>query len=111
MAVTITMHHQLTFLLSSAKDLMLPCLNKKLLGIDCPGCGMQRSVHLLLHGDFLAAFKMYPAIYPIFFLLIFLVSNIFVKYKYAHQIKLFLMLLTAMTIIISYILKMNNLFN
>lgn len=111
MAVTITMQHQLTILLSNAEDLMLPCLNKKLLGIDCPGCGMQRSAHLLLQGDFWAAFKMYPAIYPILFLLIFLVSNIFIKFKYAHHIKLFLMLLTATTIIISYILKMNNLFN
>ncbi|TXN36279.1 DUF2752 domain-containing protein [Flagellimonas hymeniacidonis] len=90
---------------------MLPCLNKKLFGIDCPGCGMQRAVHLLFHGDFVAAFKMYPAIYPILILLTFLVSNIFVKFKYAHHIKLFLMLLTAGTIIVSYILKMNNFFN
>lgn len=101
------MYQQLTMLLLSAKDFMLPCLNKKLFGIDCPGCGMQRSMHLLFHGEFMEAFKMYPAIYPIVLLLVFLVSNVFLKLKFGPQIKFFLMLLTAGTIIVSYILKMN----
>ncbi|WP_313777726.1 DUF2752 domain-containing protein [Flagellimonas amphidinii] len=72
---------------------------------------MQRAIHLLLHGEFMAAFKMYPAIYPILMLLLFLVSNLFVKFKYAHYIKVTLILLVTATIIVSYILKMNNLFN
>ena len=105
------MFSQLTILLLSAKDYMLPCLNKKLFGIDCPGCGMQRAAHLLLHGDFVAAFKMYPAVYPIVLLLLFLISNLFLKLKYANQIKFYLMLVTAGTIIVSYVLKMNSLFN
>ena len=98
-------------ILLATKDYMLPCLNKKLFGIDCPGCGMQRAVDLLFHGDFVGAFKMYPAVYPIALLLLFLVSNLFLKMKYAHQVKFFLMLVTAGTIIVSYVLKMNSLFN
>ena len=42
---------------------MLPCLNKKLFGIDCFGCGTQRSLMLLYQGDFIGAFHMFPAIY------------------------------------------------
>ncbi|MEW2921520.1 DUF2752 domain-containing protein [Muricauda sp. ANG21] len=105
------MYLQPTIFLFNLKDYMLPCLNKKLFGLECPGCGMQRSVHLLFQGDFVGAFKMYPAIYPILILLAFLVSNIFVKYKFADQIKLILMLTTATAILVSYLLKMNNLFN
>lgn len=105
------MYLQPTILAFSLKDYMLPCLNKQLLGLDCPGCGIQRSADLLLHGEFLAAFQMYPGIYPIVLLLIFLITSSFVKFKFAQQIKLALMLLTAGTIIVSYILKMNNLFN
>nr|WP_299384259.1 DUF2752 domain-containing protein [Allomuricauda sp.] len=105
------MFSQLTILLLSAKDYMLPCLNKKLFGFDCPGCGMQRAVHLLFHGDFVGAFKMYPAIYPILVLLVFLTTGLFVKMKYAQQIKFFLLMVTAATIVISYIIKMNNHFN
>jgi hypothetical protein len=89
---------------------MLPCLNKKLFGVECPGCGMQRSVQLLFQGDFVEAFKMYPAIYPIILLLAFLVSTLFIKFKFADQIKLILMLTTAGAILVSYLIKMNILF-
>lgn len=32
------------------------CLFKTLTGLSCPGCGSQRAIHSLLHGDFRAAF-------------------------------------------------------
>lgn len=105
------MYAQPTIFALNLKDYMFPCLNKKMFGLDCPGCGMQRSVDLLLHGEFLAAFQMFPAIYPILLLLIFLTTTLFVKLKYAQQIKMTLMLVAAATIIVSYLLKMNNLFN
>ncbi|MBZ4034671.1 DUF2752 domain-containing protein [Flavobacterium sp. 17A] len=42
---------------------MIPCLFKNIFGFDCLGCGFQRSLFLLFRGEFLAAFKMYPAIF------------------------------------------------
>ncbi|WP_416843979.1 DUF2752 domain-containing protein [Flavobacterium sp. LB3P122] len=42
---------------------MFPCLSKILFGVECLGCGFQRGFLLLLQCNFLAAFKMYPAIY------------------------------------------------
>lgn len=42
---------------------MIPCLSKTLFGIECLGCGFQRSLLLLFKGDFAMAFQMYPAIY------------------------------------------------
>ena len=42
---------------------MLPCFSKTLFGIECLGCGFQRALFLLFQGNFLAAFKMYPALY------------------------------------------------
>jgi hypothetical protein len=104
------MHLQPTIFSLSLEDYMLPCLNKKLFGVECPGCGMQRSAHLLLQGEFMEAFKMYPAIYPLMLLLVFLVSTLFVKFKFANQIKLILMLTTAGSILVSYLIKMNILF-
>lgn len=46
-----------------AEDYMIPCMNKKLFGVECMGCGTQRSLLLLWHGDFVGAFRMFPAIY------------------------------------------------
>lgn len=93
-----------------AKDYMLPCLNKKLFGVECPGCGLQRAASLLLHGEFTAAFKMYPAIYPMILLLLFLGSTLVVKYRYGFFFKWFLVSVTVGTVALSYFIKMNNLF-
>lgn len=42
---------------------MLPCMNKSIFGIECPGCGLQRSFLMLCEGRFVDAFFMFPAIY------------------------------------------------
>ncbi len=90
---------------------MLPCVNKKILGIDCLGCGMQRALALLCKGEFTAAFYMYPAIYPLLVLLIFLGFNFFLKFKHGNSIKITLVVATVSTMIISYIIKMKIIFN
>ena len=48
---------------------MFPCLSKTLFGIECLGCGFQRSLVLFLQGDFSASFKMYPALLTTFLFL------------------------------------------
>ncbi len=85
---------------------MLPCLNKKLFGIDCLGCGLQRSVMLLLQGEFQAAFYMYPAVYPLILLLVFMISRFWILLKYDKHIRILLITITVITIIISYLFKM-----
>lgn len=89
---------------------MLPCLNKKLLGIDCPGCGIQRAFFLVLQGEFEAAFKMYPAIYTLILLGIVLGIGIFYKNKTLNTIRLFLVIINVTIIIISYLIKMKIIF-
>ncbi len=89
---------------------MLPCLNKKLFGIDCVGCGMQRAVVLLFKGEFTAAFHMYPAIYPLLILLAFIGLNFFVQFKNDGLVKTSLMIITAVTMIASYVIKMKIFF-
>lgn len=87
---------------------MLPCLNKQLFGMECLGCGIQRATILLFKGDFLLAFKIYPAIYTLFLLTLFLIFNLFVKFKYDYGIKMGLIVLNVLIIVISYLLKIIN---
>jgi hypothetical protein len=35
-----------------------PCLFHELTGLDCPGCGAQRALHQLLHGNLVAAVRL-----------------------------------------------------
>lgn len=90
-------------------DYMLPCLNKKLFGVDCLGCGIQRALNLLIHGEFIAAFKMYPAIYTLLFLAVIIVLNFFYKIKYAQRIISILAVINVLIIVVSYLIKMNQL--
>ena len=87
------------------EDYMLPCFTKQLLGVDCPGCGLQRAFVFLIQGEFIDAFKMYPALYPILFLFGFLALNKFVAFKYANTTIIFLMILSVTAILINYFLK------
>ena len=94
-----------TFLLN-VEEYMLPCLTKQFLGFECPGCGLQRSVAFLLQGDFVAAFKMYPAIYPILLLFGFLLLDNFVKVRHNNKITIFLMVSSVALILGNFILKL-----
>ncbi len=96
---------QLTALVLDIEDYMLPCMNKKYLGVDCPGCGIQRAIALLWEGNFVDAFYMYPAIYPMLLLLSFLLIDLFLKVKYASKIIASLAITTVVFIVINYILK------
>ena len=88
------------------EDYMLPCINKKYLGFECMGCGLQRSVALLINGQFVDAFLMYPAVYTLIALFGFLIVNHFKTFKFGNKIIIILALLNVVTIICSYLLKL-----
>ncbi|GHV59336.1 hypothetical protein FACS1894182_13290 [Bacteroidia bacterium] len=50
---------------------LLPCPTKYFFHIDCPGCGLQRSILALLEGNLGKSLSLYPATIPIFVLLIY----------------------------------------
>lgn len=90
---------------------MLPCINKSIFGIECYGCGAQRALALLIKGDFSEAFFMYPGIYPLLILFLFLLSNLFYKFNNDHKIKIGLIVISALVIGSSYLIKMFSIFN
>jgi hypothetical protein len=92
----------------SPEEYMLPCLNKKLLGFECMGCGGQRALALLLQGDFIAAFYMYPAIYTLIPLFLTVGINLFYKFRYANKIIKILAISSIAIIITSFLIKLIN---
>ena len=42
------------------------CLHKKILGFDCPGCGMTRAIHYFFHLNFLKATELNYAVFGFF---------------------------------------------
>jgi len=91
--------------LTSLEEYMLPCLNKQLTGMDCMGCGIQRSLLLLFKGEFIQAFYMYPAIYSLILLFSVVAINIFKPSKLLGKLIVILALGNVSIIIISFIIK------
>ena len=84
---------------------MIPCMNKKLFGIECPGCGTQRSFLLLINGEFSTAFHIFPAIYSTLLLFLFLGLHFIDKSRDYQKIIIGLAISNALIMIISYIYK------
>lgn len=94
--------------MAKIEDFMLPCLNKKLFGMDCPGCGMQRSLAHISKGEFYDAFHMYPAIYTLLLLAILIAYNFFSKKNIKPRIIYSLAILNIVIILTSYFIKILN---
>jgi len=87
---------------------LLTCPFKKLTGIDCPGCGLQRSVVALLQGNIIKSIEFYPATLPI---LLIALLGIFEKYIPVNKRKLItkpLYIFTGLLIAGSYIFKLSG---
>ncbi|MFB0903861.1 MAG: DUF2752 domain-containing protein [Nonlabens sp.] len=85
---------------------MLPCMSKQLIGMDCPGCGIQRSISFLLEGNISDSFLIYPGLFPGIFLFFFLIFDWFKDIRNGEEIKLWATVITIGTILTSYFIKM-----
>ncbi len=92
--------------MASLEDFMLPCLTKTVFGFECPGCGAQRALSFLLHGEFISAFQMYPAIYTLIPLFLVIGTNHFFKFKNGTKIISILAILSISIIMVSYVYKL-----
>ncbi len=76
-----------------------PCIYQKVLGIPCPGCGLQRSFIELLKGNFVESFHLYPPLLPVLFLFVFLGLHLMFKFRYgALYLKIFAMFTGALMV-------------
>jgi hypothetical protein len=87
---------------------MLPCLSKQVLGMECPGCGLQRSIVLLLQGDIGASVQMYPGLLPMMALFGFMALNRFFPFRRANTVIVGLAGLTVLAILGNFLLKIIN---
>lgn len=85
---------------------MLPCFYKQITGIDCPGCGMQRSFIELLKGNVVASLKLYPAL-PLVFITLGLTSlHLMFKLKNGAEAIKYSFIITTAVVVINYIIHL-----
>lgn len=84
---------------------MLPCMNKQLFGVECPGCGTQRAIAFLLEGEFYEAFKIFPAIYTLGLFFILLGLHLLDKKRNYAKLVIASAILNGAVILIAYLIK------
>lgn len=87
---------------------MIRCMNKKLTGVDCMGCGTQRAFVLFLQGDFAEAFYMFPAIFTTIPLFLFIALHFIDKNRNYQKLIIGFAIANALIMIISYFYKIFN---
>jgi len=92
-------------IISFLEENMLSCPWKSA-GIECTGCGLQRAIIHLLKGEFVEAFIIYPAIYTLIFMMLFLGLHLKFNFVKGHILLKWLFILNITIIIGSYILKL-----
>lgn len=89
---------------------LLPCPLKYLTGIDCPGCGFQRSVIALLKGNLKESLHLYPAAVPFIFTALFVAVDSWQNIDHSGRIKKTAYLITGNIMLISYVFKLYHLY-
>jgi len=86
---------------------LLKCPFKALTGIDCPGCGFQRSVMQLIQGDFHSSFIMYPPTIPLLLFFSYGMADSFFKLDNPQNIvKKTLFIVNGSIVLMSYGIKL-----
>lgn len=83
----------------------IPCWFKKYLGLECPWCGSQRALRLLLNGEFVESVRMFPALIPLILLFVYLALHLVFKFKNGAKILMSLFIFCVVLIVVNYLLK------
>lgn len=92
-------------LISFLEENMLSCQWKEQFNMECTGCGMQRSFIHLLKGELIEAFYMYPAIYTLIIMFVYLGLHLKFDFKQGHKILLYLFITNLALMLLNFIIK------
>ncbi len=91
--------------ISFLEDHLLSCQWKNSIGVECMGCGLQRSFIHLLKGEFTEAFFVYPAIYTLIGMFIFYGLHAKFNFLKGDMVLKWLLILNVIIIISSFAMK------
>ena len=79
-----------------------------LFGMDCPGCGLQRSLVLLAKGQVNDAFHMYPAVFTTVLFFMFVGLHFIDRKRNYHQLMIIFAAVNVFIMLFAYFYKLFN---
>lgn len=95
----------------AAEDYMVTCLNKKIFGIDCFGCGAQRALLMVLEGRFEEAFYLFPAVYTLLIFFLAIIVNLVDRKRNYTSSLIILAVINVVIMVVSYFMRNGNPFS
>lgn len=92
-------------LINQIESALLQCPGKQLVGLNCLGCGLQRSFILLIKGQLIESFLMYPALIPLLLMFGYLIAHLFLNLKKGAKNLQYFYILNTILILANYIIK------
>lgn len=90
---------------------LFPCFFKSHFGIDCPGCGMQRSFISLLKGNVMESFQYHLALIPFIITIVLLIIQLKIKHQNGGKWVMWAFIATSVITIVQFIIKQILFFN
>ncbi len=85
---------------------MQSCFYKQYFGVECPGCGMQRSFIELLKGHFVESLILFPALIPTIIMIIYLILHLIFKFANGANVLKIIFIINTTIVVLSYIYKL-----
>lgn len=82
------------------------CSFREMTGIDCPGCGLQRSLLALLKGDLAESILQFPALLPLAAMFLFLGIHLVFKLKHGALILKIFFISNISLIVLNFVYKL-----
>ena len=89
---------------------LFSCFFKSHFGIDCTGCGIQRSLIALLKGNIIESFQYHAAVIPFIVTIIILIVQLIIKHEKGGKWAMWAFTATTTITIAQYIIKQITLF-
>jgi hypothetical protein len=84
---------------------MFACSFKSLLGIDCPGCGMQRAFIALLRGDLILSLKLNASLIPFISTVFYTICHLIIGFKDGARNIVWLFSFTVLVMVVNFVIK------
>lgn len=84
---------------------LFSCFFKSHFGLECPGCGVQRSVIALLKGNIIESVQLHAAVIPFILTIMLLVAQLIIKHEKGGKWVMWAFIATTTITMVQYIIK------
>ncbi len=84
---------------------LFTCSYKSFLGVECPGCGMQRALIALLRGDLILSLKMNASLIPFLFTFFYTIIHLTIGFNNGARNIVWFFSITVAVMVVNFVLK------